>query len=52
MAQIKSMNTNLLVSYEILPSSMLYLVYNQPRNIITNEFDNIYMLKISNSLRF
>jgi hypothetical protein len=49
---IETMKSNLLVSYEVQPGSTLYLVFNQPRNYLTKEFDNIYMVKFSYSLRF
>lgn len=48
--RLETINSNLLISYEVLPGSMLYLVYNQPRNFITKDFDNIFMAKFSYSL--
>jgi hypothetical protein len=49
---LEDVNSNFLLGYEIHPGSMLYLVYNHPRNLLTGEFDHYYLAKLSYSIRF
>jgi hypothetical protein len=49
---VEDLNSNLLLGYEVNPGSMFYLVYNHPRNLITQEFDHRFMAKLSYSIRF
>ncbi len=50
--KIEDLNSNCMLGYEVNPGSMLYLVYNHPRNLITEEFDHCFMAKLSYSIRF
>ncbi|MDO9390862.1 MAG: DUF5916 domain-containing protein [bacterium] len=49
---VEDLNSNILLGYEVRPGSMLYLVYNHPRNLITDEFDHYFLAKFSYSIRF
>ncbi|MCK4395585.1 carbohydrate binding family 9 domain-containing protein [candidate division WOR-3 bacterium] len=49
---IQNLNANFLFSYEFAPGTILYLVYNHPRNFSDETVDNIFVAKFTYSFRF
>lgn len=50
--KLRNLNTNVLFGYEFAPGTILYLVYNQPRDWGAGTVDHIFVAKFTYSLRF
>lgn len=49
---IQNLNANFLFGYEFTPGTILYLVYNHPRNFSDKTTDNIFAAKFTYSFQF